>query len=193
MVQRSQVHGLRHDIMADRSSKELSTLVSSFFANSAPNPQAEKTGFLKLPAGECNRSSYDLNTLTILTELRNIIYDLTQDDSPHVHLHKRQKAYTNDDWSHYHIRRQYKGLTQVCHEIRIEFLPLYNQRTNVFVCLDDAGDYTSYIKDSNVWGHVRIYYTSRYSKPANFDILPLMRLYAIAKGLRDQIDTFSGG
>ncbi|KAI8931002.1 hypothetical protein NX059_012013 [Plenodomus lindquistii] len=85
-------------------------------------------------------------------ELRNRIYEFaTEDCTREFVLRSYKRGYselcvfcaraTTDTV----VKRQYYSLTQVCHQIRNEYLPLYRARTETYIRLDDINEYINSI------------------------------------------------
>jgi len=75
--------------------------------------------------------------LRLLGELRNIVYDLliTDEEVPLMH-----EPYL-PEYINWEEAASGRALTQTCHELRAEFLPLYKRKTNVNVPLVDFAHY----------------------------------------------------
>lgn len=110
---------------------------------------------------------------------------------------KRQPSQTlpNKAWDEKHIVRRLMGLTQVCREIRNEFLPMYrfhHARTHVTVPINDLYSYLEdilgfgTIKDEEVVGDVRVIlpFWPAIVCNVNLDLTRIMRLSASAAQLQ---------
>lgn len=100
-----------------------------------------------------------------------------------------------DMWPWIDTKRQYLGLTQVCRQIRSEFLPLYKAQTTVSLLPVDVHDYMntwvapSSIDDDKIIGHVIIdVFDEEPEQLRILDIKPLLKLLRRARHLR--VETF---
>ncbi|KAF2623900.1 hypothetical protein BU25DRAFT_451095 [Macroventuria anomochaeta] len=124
-------------------------------------------------------------------ELRNRIYAYTVEEStiPLTYDMEWQPAWTRTCIR----RRQFLGLTQVCRQIRFEFLPLYKTHTKV---APNTWDIYKYIdtwvapgtSDENVLGHVILdFMDDDRGELGILDIKPLLQLARRAEGFHVEI------
>jgi hypothetical protein len=102
-------------------------------------------------------------TYVALSELRNRIYHFAQEQEPVVYALHPRNGPTNYDSLYPMEERipEYFNLSQVCHQIRTEYSPIYAAETEVHVCHVDLDDfmkngfpYLTRDKDMNVVGNL---------------------------------------
>ncbi|KAH5254204.1 hypothetical protein HBI70_194020 [Parastagonospora nodorum] len=126
-------------------------------------------------------------------EVRNLIYAYTTETST-VALHgptrpdghQEPAPIAHAQWPH--LKRQWLGLTQVCQQIRSEFLPIHREATGhqVYMYLVDVPDYINIFIDNHgccdadIIGRLTIDMRRRNSNghlnPASVNILPLLKI-----------------
>ncbi|KAH3970250.1 hypothetical protein HBI81_020600 [Parastagonospora nodorum] len=106
------------------------------------------------------------NLLSLPGEVRNRIYDFTQESRPVNFLSRRFDDVDDSELSPYQMRKavpEYHSLTQVCRQLRAEYSPIYAATTEVRVFQADLMDFASknypYLArdpHGNVTGHLTI-------------------------------------
>ncbi|KAF1354359.1 hypothetical protein EJ07DRAFT_158515 [Lizonia empirigonia] len=92
--------------------------------------------------------------LTIPGEIRNRIYEIALDGSTDNDPPRSFSArHRTDKWSE--IDGAFMGLTQVCHQLRAEFLPIHRARVKIFIYINSLA---GYLQDSvfKVYGDISL-------------------------------------
>lgn len=146
---------------------------------------------LSIPGGKYHSSYCERSANENLVEIRNRIYDFAQEDGK-IKCYDDRHNWEEPDESYSSLPKnphQFLGLTQVCREIRHEFLPLYRARTVVCVQPYEVKDYINTIlapadvEDEDVVGDVVIDLNACEDQPTEIDIKPLLQLLSKAKRL----------
>lgn len=146
---------------------------------------------LSIPGGKYHISYCERSANENLVEIRNRIYHFAQEDGK-IRCYDDRHNWEEQDGPYSILPKipyQFLSLTQVCREIRHEFLPLYRARTVVCVQAHEVKNYINTVlapadvEDEDVVGNVIIDLNACEGEKIEIDIKPLLQLLSKAKRL----------
>ncbi|RMZ67612.1 hypothetical protein GMOD_00001563 [Pyrenophora seminiperda CCB06] len=148
--------------------------VSEHVRSATPEPQVEAVQVEEVEEIQVTKKIAAVSLLDLPPEVRNRIYEVMNEDQPIRMCRHDDPALTlRDNEAAPLPKRQFYSLTQVCHQLRTEFLPIYAAKTHYIIDLWSQKSQLSNI--DALQAHVSMDIDAACFDMEPIDLLPLIR------------------